>query len=338
MATGTTRLTDVIIPQVYETYGAANSPEKTAFFESGIIVRNAMLDGAANNGGETINIPFWKDLDSSVEENLSSSDPAVVAVAQKIATAKQVARKCEINQWYSNADLTSELAGSDANQQVRNRFGTYWQRRFQKKLIAITRGLLANNIASNSSDMVVSVAAESTGAQSAATKWSRANFTSAIFTMGDAADNIKALSVHSSVLKQMVDADDIDYIVDSQGALTIPTFMGKRVIVDDGMPVIAGTTSGFKYVTVLFGAGAIGYGEGSPQVPVEVLRDPMKGNGGGIENIGERKTWMIHPFGYQVNGTPAAEGGFTNAELATAGTWSRVLDRKSTPLCFLITN
>ena len=334
----TTRLTDVIIPEVYLGYDAVNSPEKTAFFESGVLVNSATLNGLANSGGETFNIPFWKDLDSTVEANLSSSDPAVYAAALKLSTAKMIGRVISLNQWYSNSDLANELSGADANQHVRNRFGTYWMRQFQRKLIAVTNGVLADNVASNSGDMVVNVAAESTAAQTAATKWSRANFTSAVFTMGDASENITAVGVHSAVLKQMVDADDIDYIPDSLGKLTIPTFMGKRVIVDDGLTVKAGTTSGLKYTTILFGAGAFAYGNGSPLNPVETKRDEMAGNGGGVEYIGERKTWMIHPFGYQNTGTPAGEGGFTNAELALATTWSRCVDRKSVNLAFLITN
>lgn len=334
----TTRLSDVIIPEVYLSYTADNSPEKTEFYTSGVLVRNAMLDGKAKEGGETINIPFWKDLDSSVEENLSSSDPAVVATAQKIASAKQVARKVEVNQWYSNADLSSELAGDSANQHVRNRFGAYWQRRFQKKVIAVCNGILADNVANDSGDMVVDVASESIAGQSATTRWSRQNFTKALFTMGDASQDITALGVHSAILQQMVDGDDIDFIPDSQGNATIPTFMGKRVIVDDGMTVTAGSTDGFKYTTVLFGAGAIGYGEGNPEVPVEIDRQGMQGNGGGVEYLGERKTWLIHPFGYQTVGTPTAEGGFSNTELASAGTWTRVVDRKSVPMAFLITN
>lgn len=334
----TTRISDVIVPEVYESYTAVDSPEKTAFFTSGVIVRNSMLDMKASDGGETVNIPFWKDLDSSIEENLSSSDPAVVATAQKITTAKQIARKANLNQWYSNADLASQLAGADANQHVRNRFGTYWMRRFQKKLIAITNGILADNVANDSSDMVVNVASESIAGQTPATKWSRANFTSAVFTMGDNAEEIQALGVHSAIYKQMVDADDIDFIPDSQGSLTIPTFMGKRVIVDDGMTVTAGTTDGFKYTTVLFGNGAIGYGETMADTPVELDREGRQGNGGGVDYLGERKVWMIHPFGFQTTGTPTAEGGFSNAELALATTWDRVVDRKSVPLAYLVTN
>lgn len=334
----TTRISDVIIPEVYMSYEAVNSPVKTVFVESGIVTRTPMLDQKADEGGETINIPFWKDLDSSVEENLGSSDPAVVATAQKIQTAKQIARVVNVNQWYSNSDLASQLAGSDANQHVRNRFGAYWARRWQKKIISICKGLLADNLAANSGDMVVNKASESIADQSASTKWSRANFTSAIFTMGDAAENISALAVHSAILKQMVDNDDIDYIQDSQGALTIPTFMGKRVIVDDGLPVTAGATDGFKYTTVIFGQGALGYGEGTVNQPVALKREEMQGNGQGVDYIGERKKWLIHPFGYQCVATPTNEGGLTNAQLELATTWTRVVDRKSVPLAFLITN
>ena len=338
MATGTTRLTDVIIPEVYLSYDAQNDPIKSAFFESGVITASPLLNGLATSGGETFNIPFWKDLDSTVEANLSSSDPAVVATAQKITTAKQIGRKVLLNQWYSNADIASELAGSDANQHVRNRFGTYWTRQWQTKLIAVTNGILADNVANDSGDMVNDVAVEIIGSQTALTRFSRENFTTAVFTMGDAADALTAIAVHSFIYKQMVDGDDIDFIPDSAGRMTIPTYMGLRVIVDDGLTVTAGTTSGFKYTSVIFGAGAIGYGEGTPEVPVEIDRLALAGNGGGIEQIGERKTWLVHPFGFQTLTTPAAEGGFTNTELATAAVWDRVIDRKSVPMAFLITN
>ena len=333
----TTRLTDIIIPEIYLSYNAVNSPEKTAFFTSGVVQRSALLDQLTNGGGDTFNIPFWNDIDSSVAPNLSNDDPAVLAIPNKITAGKQIGRKAMLNQWYSNADLASELSGSSANQQVRNRFGTYWMRQWQKRLIASTNGILADNIASNSSDMVINVAAEALGSQTSTTKFNRDAFTEAVYTMGDAAEMIGAIGVHSSVMAQMVKNEDVVYIPDSQGSLTIPTFMGLRVIVDDNFTVSAGTTSGFKYTSVLFGNGAFGYGEGSPEVPMETKREGLQGNGGGVEFIGERKTWTLHPFGYQATGTPAAES-FSLAELATAGAWSRIVPRKNVPLGFLITN
>ncbi len=334
----TTRISDVIIPEVYLSYDAENDPIKSAFFESGVIVNSPLLNNLATDGGETFNIPFWKDLDSTVEANLSSSDPAVVATAQKITTSKQIGRKVLLNQFYSNAHIASELAGSSANQHVRNRFGTYWLRQWQTKLIAATNGVLADNVANDAGDMVNDVAVEIIGSQTALTRFSRANFTTAVFTMGDASDSLTAIAVHSFIYKQMVDSDDIDFIPDSTGSLNIPTYMGLRVIIDDGLTVTAGSTSGFKYTSVIFGNGAFGYGNGVPEKPLALDTEELQGNGGGVDYIGERKTWLLHPFGFQSLTTPSAEGGFTNTELATAAVWDRVVDRKSVPMAFLITN
>jgi len=331
-----TQLTDVIIPAVYESYIAVNSPEKSAFFESGVVVSNQMLQQKANTGGRTINVPFWKDLDSSVAPNLSD-DTTNAATPQKVVAGEQIARIAYLNQGYSSADLAGEIAGSDPMQQVRNRFGTYWQRQWQRRLIATTNGILADNVAANSGDMLVKVAAEATGSVTSSTLFNRDAFTEAAYTLGDMASDLQAIAVHSRIMAQMVKNDDIVYIPDSQGQLSIPTYMGLRVIVDDGMTVRAGTTSGFVYTSVLFGAGAFGYGEGAAKMPVELDREAAKGNGGGIETLWERKTWLLHPFGYQATGTPAGNS-FTLAELALATSWARVVERKNVPMAFLQTN
>ena len=155
--------------------------------------------------------------------------------------------------------------------------------------------------------------------------------------MGDAYDSLSAIAVHSVVYKRMVDNDDIDFIPDSQGQMTIPTFLGNRVIVDDNLPVTVASGSDNEYTSILFGAGAIGYGEGTPRQPVEVERSERAGDGGGVETLWTRKTWLLHPFGFKVDATPSADS-FSVAELQAAGTWDRVIERKNIPLAFLITN
>jgi hypothetical protein len=333
----TTQIVDVIVPEVYETYMAEDLPELTAFYESGVVIRNSMLDMNAIEGGNTVNLPFWHDLDPTIEPNVSD-DTTNSATPNKLGTGKQIARSAYLNQWYSNADLAGELAGSDPNQQVRNRFGTYWVRQWQRRLIASCDGILADNVANDSGDMVVDVASESIAGQSAATKFNLDSFVDTVATAGDAGSMFTAMCVHSAVMAQMRKNDDIDFIPDSEGNLTIPTYQGLRVIEDDGMTVTPGATDGFKYTTILFGNGAFGYGEGSPYLPVEVSREAKQGNGGGINEIGERKTWLLHPFGFADVGTPASES-YTLAELRLATTWDRVTqDRKSIPLAFLITN
>ena len=332
-----TQISDVIVPEVYETYTAEDLPELTAFYESGVVVRNAMLDGNAQEGGNLVNLPFWHDLDPTIEPNVSD-DTTGEATPNKLGTGKQLARSAYLNQWYSNTDLAGELAGSDPNQQVTNRFGTYWQRQWQRRLIASCDGILADNIANDAGDMVIDVASDTIAGQTAATKFNLDSFVDAVATAGDAGSMFSAMCVHSQVMAQMRKNDDIDFIPDSEGKLTIPTYQGLRVIEDDGMTVTPGGTDGFKYTTILFGAGAFGYGEGSPYIPMEINREAKQGNGGGINEIGERKTWLLHPFGFADTGTPASES-YTLAELRLAATWDRVTQsRKSIPLAYLITN
>lgn len=340
-----TLLSDVIIPAIYMSYTGVDSPELTAFFESGVAVRNSVLDNAFTAGGRIATMPFWKDIDATVEPNYSTDNPADVAVPNKIVAGDMIARIANMNQAYSSADLVAELAGSNPMQHVRDRFSKYWTRQWQRRLIASVQGVLANDIASFSSDMVQSVALETTVGVGAANLFSRSNFTAAAFTLGDAFGKVVAIAVHSVVYKKMVDNDDIAYLrpstVDPNTPISfgaVPYFLGRRVIVDDSMPVVAGTTSGFKYTSVLFGEGAIGYGENLPLTPVEVYRRPDQGNGGGLEQLWERKSYVIQPFGYQFLSGSVAGLSPTIAELKLAANWSRVIERKNVPLAFLITN
>lgn len=335
------RLTDAIIPEVYTSYTAVDIPELTAFFQSGAVVANPLLDGLANNGGLQVHIPFWNDIDPTVEPNFSNDNPATLSVPAKINSGQMIARTAQMNKSFSAADLVSELAGSNPMQRIRNRFGTYWTRQWQRRVLAACVGVAASNVATGGSDMVIDVSIADGNAAGAANVFSRQNFVNAAFTLGDHVDVIQAIAVHSMVYMRMTNNDDIEFIPDSKGQLTIPTYMGKLVIVDDGMPVVAAATSGFKYTSILFGGAAVGFGNGTPLVPAETFRRPDQGNGGGVEEIYERKTWLVHPGGFKWNEPGGGLGGGQSpnlADLKLAANWTRVVPRKNVPIAFLVTN
>ena len=338
----TTQLSDVYVPEVYASYSAVDGPEKTAFFDSGVAVRNPALGGLFAQGGRVAELPFWKDLDATDEPNYGTDDPTDVAVPAKITTGTQVARLASLNQGYSSADLTAELAGQDPMQQVRNRFGTYWMRQWQRRTIASVQGVIADNVANDGGDMVNNIAGATNADVAAGTLFSRAAFTTAAFTSGDHYDDYVAIAVHSVVYKRMVDNDDIDFIPDSQGVMTA-TFMGRRVIVDDGLPFTAAAGAGggdaaATYTSYMFGSGLIGYDEGAPKTPVELEREASQGNGSGVETLWERKSWVIHPFGCAFTNATLTDGNATLAQLRLAANWDRVVERKNVPLAALITN
>lgn len=332
------RLSDAFIPSVYGSYTAVNNPERSPLVASGIISTSATLNAIAKGGGKTFVVPFWKDIDPTIEPNYSNDDPADLAVPYKIGSGTMTARKAWLNQGFGEMDLVQELAGESPLQHVRNRFGTYWTRVQQRRLIATCVGLMADNVANDAGDMTLDIS----GLVGEAAKFNADSFIDVAYTMGDAVENITAIAVHSTIDAKMVKNDDIQST--SEGGLTVRRYKGRIVIVDDNLPV-SGVGADRVYTSILFGSGAIGFGgveghefalgEGSPKVAAEVSRTAEAGNGGGMESIWERKTWMLHPFGFEwIEGT-LAEFSPTYADLRLAAHWNRVVSRKQVPMAFL---
>lgn len=320
------RLSDIIDVTVFNDLPAVNSPEKTAFFESGVVQRNQLLDRLAGQPGSVAELPFWKDLDPSVSPNLSTDDSTSEATPQKISQAKQIAYKSHLNQGWSEMDLAAELAmGGRAMERIRSRVDAYWTRQWQRRLIQASLGVLADSQNNYDGDMV----------ETRTNPFDRAAFVAAVGTLGDNRDQVAAIAVHSSVRDQMDLNDGIEYIRDSEGNLIGEAFAGYRLIVDDGMPVRDDGSGNMIYTSVIFGAGAFGWGAASPVQPTEVDRNPRAGDGAGQEELWSRRTWLLHPFGYQA-ASPSAQS-HTLSELSTGTTWTRVIDRKSVPLAFLET-
>jgi len=156
-------------------------------------------------------------------------------------------------------------------------------------------------------------------------------FIDALGTLGDAEGKIQALAVHSATHRLMKKQGLIETIPPEDGKEEISLYQGKRVIVDDGMPVDTG-----KYTTYLFGAGAIGYAEGTPKVPSEIEREALKN--GGEEYLVTRRHFVLHPRGVKWNpgsGVPAKDTP-SNTELAAKANWTRVYESKNIRIVRLV--
>ena len=337
------RLSDVFIPSVYGSYTAINNPMTSAFVRAGIITNNAALNTIARDGGKTAVVPFWKDIDPTLEPNYSNDDPADLAVPNKIGHGTMTARKAWLNQGFGEMDLVSELAGSSPLQHVRNRFGEYWVRQMNRRLIASAVGVMADNIANDGGDMVVDIS----GTVGSGGVFGANAFIDAAYTAGEQADSFTGIAVHSMIEARMVKNDEIAEIRDSEGNLKMRTYKGRAVVVDDTLPV-SGSGAARVYTSILFGSGAIGFGqvdgsafalgEGAPKVAYEVSRTAEAGAGGGMESIWERKTWIIHPQGFEwvEGGAALVEQSPTLADLRLAAHWNRVVDRRQAPMAFVI--
>lgn len=310
-----TRLSDMIVPTKFNKYVQVLSTQKSNLYQSGIITDlSAVINSEIE--GKTVNMPFFNDLNATDAE-VVLDDTSNLTVG-KMTTGQDVAVKLLRGAAFGSSDLSADLAGADPIDAIANRFADWWNKRMQTALLSVLAGAMG---AANMTDNVNDISGETGGAEF----FDADSFIDSAFLLGDEQGGLTAVAVHSLTLKAMVKADLIDYVPDSLGKLTIPTYMGKTVIVDDSLPV-SGSGSDRIFTTYLFGPGAIAYGEKSPKVPVEVERQALVGMG--QEYIVNRRQWVMHPRGIKWLGGTQAGVTPTNAELATTTNWTRVYDAK----------
>lgn len=334
----TTRLSDVQFdPDVYASYVQEDHPDRNAYVASGVAVTNELLNQRAAGEGDITSIPYWKDL-AYDSENISSDDPSVLATPDKIGTGKMVARNAHINNAWQTANLVADVLGSeDPMMQIQSRTSNYWENRFEARIQGMTTGIFLEN-EGGSGDMIYDISIEDGDNATAANKFSFEAFVDARATMGESADMLALLAVHPVVYTTMVKQNQIEFIQDANTGVMIPTYNGYRVVEDKKMPVIAGTTSGFRYVSVLYKQGVFGYGDAPAKRAVAVEFEELAGNGAGIETLVERKQWLIHPEGYAWQEASVAGDSPTVAECALAANWSRTFERENVGIAFLVTN
>jgi hypothetical protein len=303
-----TKIADVIVPSVFNPYTVQRTTELSELFTSGIIQTVPELNVLGQAGGTSVVMPFWNDL-TGAEEILSDVTPLGV---DKITTAQDVAVLHARGKAWGVNDLAKALSGDDPMGHIGDLVAGFWARRWQVMLLAILSGVFAAaSMAGNISDI--------SGATGDAAVISGDTVVDAMYKLGDANTKLTAFAMHSAVVGALVKQGLIEFTRDADGNPTLPTYMGKRVIQDDGMP-----QSGGVYTSYLFGTGAIGLGEGAAPVPTETDRDSLQGE----DVLINRRHFVLHPRGVAWIGTATGVSP-TNTELAVGTNWVRRYDLKN---------
>lgn len=331
-----TQLVDVIIPSVFAPYVQILTTELSALWQAGIILPDPQIQALAIGDGKTFNLPFFNDL-TAPESNVGTDAPGTLSTPNKIAAGQDQCIKHYRNQSWSSADLVASIIGPDPMGAIAARVAGYWVRDFQTALIKSVTGLLADNVANDAGDMLYDIATDDASAVTAAEKISATAVISAQQTAGDHQTIFTAICMHSVLYSELKIQNLIDFIPNARGEVVIPTYLGLRVIVDDGMPAVAGTNR-IIYDTYLFGTGSVAFGEGTPRIPAETERKPDQGKGEGVEILYSRRHYILHPRGIKFTNSSVASTSPTWAELATAANWDRVYARKLVRIAVLQTN
>lgn len=317
-----TRLSDVIVPELFTPYVINRTMELSALFQSGIITNNPEFDRLASEASPIHQMPFFEDLSGDSEDIIEDQD----LTAKKITSNKDVSTTIRRANMWAATDLSAALAGSDPMAAIGDLVGGYWSREFQKILIQKLTGVFGTYTDGGGAE--VTPLAEhildiSTMTGAAAQKISASAFIDALQLLGDAQGQLTAVTMHSMTKAYLKKQNLIQTERDSTD-VEFDTYQGRRVIVDDGCPVDSDV-----YTTYLFGQGAIAFGNGSPVgfVSTEVDRDKKKGSG--VDYLINRKTFIMHPRGVKWTNlkrenveTP------TKAELMNAINYERVYEQK----------
>ena len=342
----TTKISDIIVPTVFVPYVIARTAEKSNLIHSGIIVPDPQMDILAQAGGKLINMPFFNDL-SGADEVLADNawlTPGKIGTGQDIAPLLMRGKAWGVN------DLSFALSGDDPMGAVANLVATYWMRREQQILISTLNGIFATTMATSHTKDI------SIPAGNSATDVNLIGATTVIDAatlLGDNADMLTAIAMHSVPYSRLQKLSLIEWEAASTGttstawsatrveaglddpmASKVPTFLGRRVIVDDGCPAVPGGTNGMVYTSYLFGPGSVARGEGKPHVPVETDRDSLAGE----DYLIHRRHLILHPRGVKFTSNTVTGSTPTNTELATGANWLKVYTDKQIKIIALKTN
>ena len=237
--------------------------------------------------------------------------------------------------------LATVISGDDPMQAIVDLVAAYWARIDEGLIVSSLKGIFgAASMAGN----LLAIHSESIAGQSAATRLNGSTFVDATAKLGDRADWLTAVAMHSAVEVALRKLDLIDFIPDSEGKAHIRTFQGRRVVVDDNLPSRAGSTDGTVYTTFLFGNGAFARGaaplDGTPlqgghgTEGVEIARVPLDSD----TVLINRRRYILHPRGVKFTSASVAGDTPTNAELETAANWVRVFENKNVRLVAITHN
>lgn len=331
----TTRLSDVIYGPLFLPTTIQRIAQLSRIRNSPIVSVDAELQRFANGPGDLVQMPFWNDLTGN--SNVSTDDPAQNATPNKLTQGQDMARKIRRNNGWQSANLVASMLAEDPLDAVAQLIAEYWVREEQRIMGEQMRGVFS---AASMAGNVLNVASED-GAVTPV-MFDAEVAANAYALLGEYGQSLSAVLMHSRVFWNLHAARAIEYGKDPVTGLDFTRWDGKDVFVSDQCPREAGSTSGYKYTSYLFGNGALGYaeatGEGGPKKPVEIDSVASAGNGEGIETVWYRRHWVMHPRGVAFSGTPASASGVTDTELADGDNWTRVYDPKLIRMVAVTTN
>jgi len=322
---------DVIIPEIFTPYLIEQSTKRDAFLASGVVQPMAELN--ATEGGDFVNVPFWKANLSGDFEVLTDSSSLTPG---KIQADKQISVILHRGRAWEARDLAALAAGSDPMAAIGAKVGNYIAHQRQKDLLSALSGVFGSINANDSNSALFANCIDSESGDTP-TALSPKHVAKAKSILGDAGDQLSAVCMHSKVYYDLVERKLVDYVLASDtnatatasggsiapaygGNGSVPTYCGLRVIISDDVTT-SGSGSSTVYSSYFFTQGAVASGE-QAGLETETDRDILAKSDAMAVDL----HYTYHPVGTKWAVTTTNPN---RTQLATVSNWSKVYETKN---------
>ena len=318
----TTRVVNMIVPAVFSPYTVEQTAELSELMQAGIIERHPAADRLAAGGGQTVNLPFYKEITGDSKLIL---DDGSVATPQAINAGQDTAALNNRFEAWGGSQLAKWASGDDPLGRIATMVGGWWARAFQRFILKILLGLFDNTNGVLRISHRLNIYTDIASPLEAA-KLHASTFADGTGLLGDNSQALEVVAMHSEVETSLRKRELVQDFQPSGLTKRIPIFNGRRVIVDDGCPKTAGANSP-AYMTYVFGRGAFQHGldETDPEDMTETDRAALQHEG----YLVTRRRFILHPTGVRWIGAPALPAGPSDAELIVGTNYAKVYADKN---------
>jgi hypothetical protein len=329
----TTKLADVIVPEVLASMASAEISNYLDFEKTGLASRD-YNNVNIKDGGLFAEVPFYNQINGDTEVDEILTDDTSLTPG-KITTGKDIGVVCHRGKAWGTRDLAAIISGDDPQKELAKQVGQYWARRLRTSCISVLNGVFAATsgpIGKDATNPHLLDVGVTTGTKVLLTS------TNALQTMnliGDAMNDFDVVIMHSKVYTDVVNAQLVTYNHTFDPKSYDPRdpgkYLGKQIIVTDNVPVDVGTPAFPKYTTYFAKKGCMYLGR-QKDLMTETDRDILA-----LEDVLATTIHFVpHVKFIKWNTTDTNP---TNTLLATGTQWLSVAnDHKFIGLCALVSN
>jgi len=287
-----------------------NSQIRQAFSnQTGVVYATLPLFGRLD--GEVLNYDGETDI---IATSTTTYERGVVVVGRAKA-------------WVERDFSEDVTGGAGFMSNVARQVSEYWEDIDQDTLIAILNGIYAMTGTANT-EFITKHTFDITGTANPLVAPETLN--SAIQQASGDKKNLFSIAImHSTIATNLENLKLLKYMLynDDNGIqreLTMATWNGRVVLIDDHMPTLDVGGGNTNYTTYVLGVGAFDFENIGAEVPYEMNRDPK--TNGGQTYLYSRQRKVFAPYGISFTKTIMAKNSPTAAELQNGANWTLVND------------